>query len=96
MDQKVTINVDGRPYVLKASSPEQEERIRLAARYVSAKLVNLSTRFPRRPYDDILTFIALNECISRIESGQSLEAFQKEADALAAETEAYIAEAKKK
>ena len=96
MDQKITIKIAGRPYVLKASTPEHEQLIRLAAEDVNKKLARLSSSFPGRTPEDILTFLALNECISRIAFGKINEAAEKEAAELVAETVAYIAEAKKK
>ena len=66
MEQKITIKIAERSYVLKASTPENEQLIRLAAEDVNKKLNAYMASFPGKSAEDILSFVALNECVSRL------------------------------
>ena len=46
MEQKITIRIAGKDFVLKASSPEEEELIRLAAIDINKRLAAYQSAFP--------------------------------------------------
>ena len=96
MEQKITIKIAERSYVLKASSPENEQLIRLAAEDVNKKLNAFLTSFPGRKAEDILSFVALNECVSRLAFQKKLEMDEEALKRLVAETESYLSGAEKK
>lgn len=90
MDQKIKVTIAERDYVLKAPSPEFEELVRLAAAAVNKRLSGYMASFPDRSTSDLLSFVALNECITRMQAQRKLEAAQREADKLGADMEAYL------
>lgn len=96
MEQKITIKIAGRTYVLKAATPENEELIRLAAEDVNKKLNAFMRSFPGKSSEDILSFVALNECVSRLAFQKKMEADAAAIDRLVADTGSYLAGTGKK
>ncbi len=96
MEQKITIKIAERSYVLKASTPENEQLIRLAAEDVNKKLNAYMTSFPGKSTEDILSFVALNECVSRLAFQKKMELDQEALARLVAETGSYLAGTEKK
>ena len=92
MDQRITIKIAGKDFVLKASSPENEELIRLAAIEIGKKLTAYQARFTGRELSDILSFVALNEAISSLTLQRKLDGAAAEADELSAHLESYLSE----
>jgi len=92
MEQKITIRIAGKDFVLKASSPENEELIRLAAIEIGKKLLAYQSRFTGRELSDILSFVALNEAITALTLQRKLDGAAAEADELSAHLEAYLAQ----
>ena len=90
MDQKITIKIGERDYVLKASSPESEEYIRLAAEAINKKLDSFRESFPGKNTLDLLSFVALNECVSRISLQRKMDRIGQEAEKLANDTGSYL------
>ena len=91
MDQKITVKIAEKEYVLKAPTPEHEEYIRLAAATVNKRLNAYLAHYPDRNPSDLLSFVALNECIGRLRSEREMEDARKEAGKLKADTDAYLA-----
>lgn len=90
MDQTVTIKVSGRPYTLKAKDADAEEVLRKAAAIVNKKLETFRASLPGKSEEDILTFIALNECANEINLKKKLIELDAEAKQLEAEISGYI------
>ena len=90
MDQRITIKIAEREYVLKAPTPEYEELIRLAAATINKKLAAYSAKFPGKNMVDILSFVALNECIGTLSAQRRLESLGQEVQALQRDTDAYL------
>lgn len=90
MDQRITVNIAERDYTLMARSPEHEELIRLAATEINKKLAGFLSRYPGRSMVDILSFVALNECIGSLALSRQLEAAKAEGQSLKADTDAYL------
>ena len=96
MEQKITIKIAERSYVLKATTPENEQLIRLAAEDVNKKLNAYLASFPGKSPEDILSFVALNECVSRLAFQKKMELDEEALKRLVAETESYLSGAEKK
>ena len=90
MDQKITVKIAEKEYVLKAPTPEHEEYIRLAAATVNKRLNAYLSKYPDRNPSDLLSFVALNECIGRLRSEREMENARAEAGKLKADTDAYL------
>jgi len=89
-DQNITITISGRKYCLKASSEEKEEIIRKAADIVNSKISYYQKAFAGRSEADLLSFVALNECITNLTINKEKEEMTKEAKALEEELASYI------
>lgn len=90
MDQKITVKIAEKDYVLRAPTPEDEELIRVAASTVNKRLNAYLSKYPDRNPSDLLSFVALNECIGRIRSEREMENARIEAGKLKADTDAYL------
>lgn len=90
MEQRITIRIAERQYVLKASNQESEERIRQAAASINKKLSAYTEKFPDKNMIDILSIVALNESISREKLQKQLDDFQKEVETLRKDTDIYL------
>lgn len=94
MEQKITIRIAGKDFVLKATSPEDEELIRLAAIEINKKLAAYQNAFPGKALPDILSFVALNEAISALTLQRKLDAGAREVKDLSESLESYLSEVK--
>lgn len=90
MDQKITIRIAEREYVMTARTPENEELIRLAAASTNNKINGFLAKYPGKSMVDILSFVALNESIGSLSRQRELEAVKAEADALRSVTDDYL------
>lgn len=94
MEQKITIRIAGKDFVLRASSPEEEELIRLAAIDINKRLAAYQSAFPGQALPDILSFVALSEGVSALSFQRKLEAAQQESKDLSDTLETYLSELK--
>ena len=92
MDQRITIKIAGKDFVLKASSPESEELIRLAAIEIGKKLTAYQAKFTGRELSDILCFVALNEAITTLSLQRKLDGAAAEVDELSAHLGSYLSD----
>ena len=90
MAQKITILLAGRDYIMNASSPEEERRIRLAAEAVNSRLSLYTRSFPGQKEADLMPFVALNECIVRLSLEDGKKALEDEAGKLLEDTQSYL------
>ena len=90
MAQKITIRLAGKEYILSADSPEDERRIRLAAEAVNARLSSYKASFPGHNDNELMPFVALNECIARLGAEDGKKALEDEAAKLLADTLSYL------
>ena len=58
MEQSIKIKIAGVEYPLKASSPEMEQLMRLAAEAINQKLSAYDAKFPNKSLSDKLSFVA--------------------------------------
>ena len=92
MDQKITIKLGGKEFKLTASSPQQEEAIRLATNTINNRLQELTTRHPGKPIVDLMAMVALNETVSRIILQKDLKKFDAESGKLGEDLERYLSD----
>ena len=94
MEQKITIRIADKDFVLKATGPENEELIRLAAIEINKKLAAYQAAFPGKALQDILSFVALNEAILALTAQRKLDDAAAEAADLGKSLEDYLSSLK--
>ena len=92
MDQKISIRIAERTFNLTASTPEQEEVIRLAADAINRRLDNYTRKNPGKTLVELMSMVALNECACRISFQRDLDANKAEADRLSSDMANYLAQ----
>lgn len=90
MDQRITIKIAEREYVMTAPTPEGEELIRMAAATINSKINGYLSKYPGKNMVDILSFVALNESIGSINLQRRLDSVRKEAEGIKAATDSYL------
>ena len=90
MDRKISIKIGAREFKLTASSPQQEEAIRLAAQTINNRLQDYTTRHPGKNMVDIMSMVALNETVSRIVLQKELKCRDAESDKLSEDLQRYL------
>lgn len=75
----INITISGRKYSLRASTPEKEEIIRKAAAVVNKKIGSYQASYKGKSEVDLLTFVALNECITNLSNAQQMQLASEEA-----------------
>ena len=90
MAPNISIKIADRPYSLKVSSPEQEEIIRKAADEVNRKVHAYQDKLPGKGTIELLSFAALNVCMTNIGLQEQLKDMVKEEKSLADELESYL------
>ncbi len=90
MAQNISIKIADRPYSLKAASPEQEELIRKAADELNRKVRAYQDKLPGKSTVELLSFAALNVCMSNISLKDQLDKLSREEEGLAKELEGYL------
>ena len=88
--QKITVKIAGRPYVLNATSEEHERKIRVSADEINKKVNAYLDKFPGKSIVDILSFVALNVCMNNIVLQKQVSQMKAEEEALAGELESYL------
>ena len=96
MDQSITIKIAGKEYSLKASSPEMERCMRIAAEDINKRLSAYDEKYPDKRLEDKLAFVTLNETVSKITAMGKLNAAAGEVSELAGELEKYLSGIKNK
>ena len=91
MDQKISIKIAERTFNLTASSPEQEEVIRLAADAINKRLEAYTRRYPGKAPAELIFMVALNECVTRISVQREKAAQEAEAEQLGKDMANYLA-----
>jgi len=90
MAQNISIKIADRPYSLKASSPEQEELIRAAADEINRKVKAYQDKLPGKGMVELLSFAALNVCMSNITLQKQMRELSDEEKTLAEELGGYL------
>ena len=90
MAQSINIKIAGRPYNLSATSPEHEEIIRKAADDVNKKIAQYHEKFPSKGLTEIMSFMALNVCMSNILLQRQVNTMKEGEELLAKDLERYL------
>ncbi len=90
MAQNITIKLGERPYSLIATSPEQEQLIRKAADEVNRRIKVYQDRTPEKPMLELMSFAALNICMTNITMQESFRSLSSEEQRLARELGSYL------
>lgn len=91
MDQKISIKIADRSFNLTASSPQQEEVIRLAADAINKRLASYTQKNPGKTMVELMSMVALNECACRIAFQRDIDARKAEAEKLGSDLDNYLA-----
>ena len=91
MDQKISIKIVDRTFNLTATSPEQEEVIRLAADAINRRLEAYTRKNPGKTLVELMSMVALNECACRIFAQREIQAGKSEAERLGKDLADYLA-----
>ena len=90
MAQSINIKIADRNYPLKVNSPEHEEVIRKAADDINKMVTKYQDRFPGKGMIEILSFVALNTCMSNITLNRQIKDLVDGEALLAKELEGYL------
>ena len=63
-EQSIKIKIAGREYPLKVNSQDHEEVVRKAADDINRMITIYQDKFPGKPLVEIMSFVALNVCMS--------------------------------
>ena len=94
MDQKISIKIAERTFNLTASTPEQEEVIRLAADAINRRLETFTRKNPGKNLMELMSMVALNESVCRINVQREMAARDAEAEQLGKDMANYLAQMK--
>ena len=95
-EQSISIKIADRSYPLKVNSPEHEEVIRKAADDINRMISKYQERFPGKGMIEILSFVALNVCMSNITLNRQMKNLNDGEAALVKELEGYLENIDKK
>ena len=90
MQQSITLKIAGKTFSLKASSPQMEQLMRMAASDVNAMLEKFDIKFPDRTLEDKLSFVALQMAVSKFSAQQKVESASQEAQQLCQQLAVYL------
>ncbi len=90
MAQNISIKIADRPYSLKVTTPEQEALIRKAADELNRKIRAYQDKLPGKGAVELLSFAALNVCMTNISLKEQMNECVKEGEALEKELEGYL------
>ncbi len=90
MGQSVIIKIAGKEFPLKASSPEVEQMMRIAAEQINRQLADYSSRFPDKTLTDKLAFVALSEAVTGLSYMRRMEALEGEVKEMTGEIDRYL------
>ena len=88
--QNITVKIAGSTYPIKASTPEMERMMRLAAEAINAKFAAYDAKFPDKSIADKLAFVTLNETISRLSAQKKNADLEEKIKQLLSETDSYL------
>ena len=96
MDQKISVKIAGRMFNLTASSPEAEQLYREATETINRRFAAYTRSHPGKNVSDLLSMIALNETVIRLELQQEIDQYKEDKDLLARDLERYLQDNGKK
>ena len=90
MDQKISITLAGRVFNLTAPTPEMEALYRQAAEAINNRFNSFTRSHPGRTVNDILSLVALNETVVRLNIQRELEQQTQAQKQLEEDLERYL------
>lgn len=96
MDQKISIKIAGRTFNLTASSPEVEEIYRQAADAINNRFASFTRSHPGRTVNDLLSLVALNETVVRLNMQRELDQHAQAEKQLELDLDRYVKDLEKK
>ncbi|MCR4565281.1 MAG: cell division protein ZapA [Bacteroidales bacterium] len=90
MAYRANIKVAGRTFPLMAQDEAEEELYRRAAAVIDKTIEQRRTEFTNAQLEDLLIFIAFNECKVRIRCQREIEQINKELESLQAQLAGYL------
>ena len=90
MEQSITLKIAGKDYSLKASSPEMEQLMRVAAEAINKKVAAYDAKFPDKTTADKLAFVALSETVGRLSYQKKLSSVNDEVKRMLGQTSEYL------
>ena len=89
-ERKTNIRVAGRVFGITARSEEDEALFRAAAAVIDKTIEVRKGQFAEKSDEDLLTFIAFNECKARLKFQREIELMNKELEALHEQLRRYL------
>lgn len=90
MEQSVKINIAGYEYKLTVTSPDHEEIIRKAAAELNTKLAAYQKKFPKKMLVEVISFVALNVCMTNYYLQRQIKGMEKAELDLTEELKGYL------
>ncbi len=90
MKQNIVIRIGGNSYDMTVKSPEEEQLMRNAAVSVNSAIGKYQEKFPQRDILDILSFVALRQCMNNLILKGMREEDKKEGDELKELLKSYL------
>lgn len=90
MGQNINIKIGNRNYELIADSPEKEESYRKAASILNDKIDKYQSKFHDKDMTDILSLIALQECMNTLKLLTKIDHIQNESTRLQEGLDSYL------
>ncbi|MBP5397435.1 MAG: cell division protein ZapA [Bacteroidales bacterium] len=89
-ERKTNIKVAGKVFAITARSEEEEQLYRQAAAVIDKTIDVRRTQFSGKPIEDLLTFVAFNECKARLKFQKEIERINGELSALHGQLDRYL------
>ena len=90
MEQNITLVIAGRPFQLKAATPEMEQSMRLAAEDINRMLDRYTEKYPDKELIEKLLFVTLTQTVYRFNAQKKYNELSSEHEKLATEIAAYL------
>lgn len=90
MEQNITLKIAGQEFPLKATSPEMERLMRLAAEDINKMKNRYDEKYPDKTFEEKLLFVTLTETVGLISAQGKISAMAAEAESLQAELRSYL------
>lgn len=90
MEQNIKLEIAGRQFQLKASSPEMEQSMRYAAEDINKMLSRYTEKYPEKDFVEMLLFVTLTQTVSRFNAQKKLNSIAAEHEKLVNDLSNYL------
>ncbi len=90
MEQNITLKIAGQDFPLKASTPEMERLMRIAAEDINKMLARYDEKYPDKELTEKLLFVTLTQAVSRLTAQTKLNAMSESQQKLAEGLSSYL------